>query len=200
MKENIKERIKKGTGCIFILLTVATLGVLGGSTYSKYYTKIDGEGSATIARWSFKANNKTQKIENIKLTNTYNENKLLKKTIAPGTNGSFDIILDCTGSDVAIDYAVTFDNLENKPANLKFSYGGTTANSLEGLENVLKGRIGLNDSRTKTLTINWEWQYETGSSDDVIAKNDEQDTQDAGKTFTFDVIITGTQVNPLENA
>lgn len=200
MEINLKEKVKKGATIAIVLVSVATIGILGGSTYSKYFQRIDGEGSATIARWSFKANEQTQKIANIKLTNTYNENKLLKNTIAPGTSGSFDIVLDATGADVAIDYAVTFDNLQNKPQNLKFTYNGTTANSLEGLENVLKGRIGLNDSRTKTLTINWDWQYETGNSADAIALNDERDTQDAGKTFTFDVKITGTQVNPKENA
>lgn len=109
-------------------------------------------------------------------------------------------MLDTTGSDVAIDYAIKFSNLQNKPTNLKFTYNGTTANSLEELEEVLKGRIGLNDSRTKTLTINWDWAYETGNSEIDIANNDEIDTEDAGKDFTFDIMITGTQVNPNENA
>lgn len=199
MNENIKEKLKKGVAYSAILLSVATIGIVGGNTYSKYLTKIDGEGSATIARWSFKANNQTQKITNIKLTNTYNENKLLKGTIAPGTKGSFDIVLDATGADVAIDYAVTFDNIQNKPQNLKFTYNETTASSLEGLEEVLKGRIGLNDSRTKTLTINWDWKYQTGTTATEIANNDKIDTNDAAKTFTFDMVITGTQVNPGEN-
>ena len=65
---------------------------------------------------------------------------------------------------------------------------------------MLKGRIGLNDSRTKTLTVNWEWKYETGSNESEKTRNDEIDTNDAGKTFTFDILITGTQVNPSENA
>ena len=113
--------------------------------------------------------------------------------------GSFDIVLDTTDSDVAIDYAITFDNCKDKPNNLKFTYDGTTASTLEGLQDVLKGRIGLNDERIKTLTINWDWEYETGNSEAEITKNDEIDTNDAGKTFTFDVIITGTQVNPTAN-
>lgn len=198
MNENIKEKLKKGVAYSAILLSIATIGIVGRNTYSKYFAKIDGEGNATIAKWSFKANNQIQKITNIKLTNTYNENKLLKGTIAPGTKGSFDIVLDATGADVAIDYAVTFDNIQNKPQNLKFTYNGTTASSLEGLEDVLKGRIGLNDSRTKTLTINWDWKYQTGTTATEIANNDKIDTNDAAKTFTFDMAITGTQVNPSE--
>lgn len=197
MKKNNK--IKKLSIALVIILLVGVITIIGENTYSKYYTKIDGIGNAEIARWSFKANNDKETIEDIELINIYNENKLKANTIAPGTKGSFDIVLDATGADVAIDYAVTFDNLKNKPRNLKFTYNGTTADTLEGLENVLKGRIGLNDSRTKTLTINWEWAYQTGTSASEISNNDSIDTNDAGKEFTFDITIEGVQVNPSEN-
>lgn len=196
MNENIKEKLKKGVACSAILLSVATIGVVGGNTYSKYFTKIDGEGNAEIARWSFRANNTSTVMEKIQLNNVYNTNILKYKTIAPGTNGSFDIILDATGADVAIDYAVTFDNLVNKPTNMKFTYGNKTSDTLKGLEDVLKGRIALNDARTKTLTIKWSWDYQTGTTAEEKANNDKIDTNDSGKDFSFDIKVTGTQVNP----
>lgn len=196
MNENIKEKLKKGVACSAILLSVATIGVVGGNTYSKYFTKIDGEGNAEIARWSFRANNTSTVMEKIQLNNVYNTNILKNKTIAPGTNGSFDIILDATGADVAIDYAVTFDNLVNKPTNMKFTYSNKTSDTLKGLEDVLKGRIALNDARTKTLTIKWSWDYQTGTTAEEKANNDKIDTNDSGKDFSFDIKVTGTQVNP----
>lgn len=196
MNENIKEKLKKGVACSAILLSVATIGIVGGNTYSKYFTKIDGEGNAKIARWSFRANNTSTVMEKIQLNNVYNTNILKNKTIAPGTNGSFDIILDATGADVAIDYAVTFDNLVNKPTNMKFTYGNKTSDTLKGLEDVLKGRIALNDARTKTLTIKWSWDYQTGTTAEEKANNDKIDTNDSGKDFSFDIKVTGTQVNP----
>ena len=198
MNKNIKEKFKKGMAYNAILLSVATLGIIGGNTYAKYFTKIDGEGNAEIARWSFRANNTSTFMENIQLSNTYNTSVLKNKTIAPGTNGSFDIVLDATGADVAIDYAITFDNLVNKPTNLKFTYDGTTKSSLEELEDLLKGRITLDDSRTKTLTIYWSWDYQTGTTDEEKSNNDRIDTNDSGKDFSFDMTITGTQVNPQE--
>lgn len=198
MNKNIKEKLKKGMAYSAILLSVATLGIIGGNTYAKYFTKIDGEGNAEIARWSFRANNTSTFMENIQLSNTYNTSVLKNKTIAPGTNGSFDIVLDATGADVAIDYAITFDNLVNKPTNLKFTYDGTTKSSLEELEDLLKGRITLDDSRTKTLTIYWSWDYQTGTTDEEKSNNDRIDTNDSGKDFSFDMTITGTQVNPQE--
>lgn len=196
MNENIKEKFKKGVAYSAILLSVATIGVVGGNTYSKYFTKIDGEGNVKIARWSFRANNTSTVMEKIQLNNVYNTNILKNKTIAPGTNGSFDIILDATGADVAIDYAVTFDNLVNKPTNMKFTYGDKTSDTLKGLEDVLKGRIALNDARTKTLTIKWSWDYQTGTTAEEKANNDKIDTNDSGKDFSFDIKVTGTQVNP----
>ena len=198
MRKEMKEKLKKGTALAVVLLGVSTLGIIGGSTYSKYYTEINGEGSAKIAEWSFKANKSSTKIENITLNNIYDQDKLKQQTIAPGTNGSFDIVLDATGADVGIDYSVKFDNLVNKPTNLKFTYNGTTKNSLEELESLLTGRILVSDSRTKTLTIEWNWDYQTGTTPEEIKNNDKIDTNDAGKDFTFDIIITGTQVNPNE--
>lgn len=198
MKKELKEKFKRATAIALVLIGVSALGIIGGITYSKYYTEIHGEGSAKIAKWSFKANKSSTKIENITLNNIYDQDKLKQQTIAPGTSGSFDIVLDATGADVGIDYSVKFDNLVNKPTNLKFTYNGTTKNSLEELESLLIGRILVSDSRTKTLTIEWNWDYQTGTTPEEIKNNDKIDTNDAGKDFTFDIIITGTQVNPNE--
>ena len=163
MNENIKEKLKKGVAYSAILLSVATIGIVGGNTYSKYFTKIDGEGNAKIARWSFRANNTSTVMEKIQLNNVYNTNILKNKTI---------------------------DNLVNKPTNLKFTYDGTTKSSLEELEDLLKGRITLDDSRTKTLTIYWSWDYQTGTTDEEKSNNDRIDTNDSGKDFSFDMTIT----------
>ena len=72
MNENIKEKLKKGVAYSTILLSVATIGIVGGNTYSKYITKIDGEGNAEISRWSFRANNTSTVMEKIQLNNVYN--------------------------------------------------------------------------------------------------------------------------------
>ena len=80
MNENIKEKLKKGVAYSAILLSVATIGIVGGNTYSKYFTKIDGEGNAEISRWSFRANNTSTVMEKIQLNNVYNTNILKNKT------------------------------------------------------------------------------------------------------------------------
>lgn len=83
MKIKLNQKMKKRTATAVVLLSVATLGIIAGSTYSKYFTKIEGEGNAEIARWSFKANNETETIADIKLSNIYSQDKIVANKIAP---------------------------------------------------------------------------------------------------------------------
>lgn len=199
MNQKTSQKIKKGVITTTLLLSVGTLGIIGGKTYSKYFTQVNGTGNAVIANWSFKANNQVQTMQNIQLNNSNSETNIKANTIAPGTSGQFDIVIDTTGADVAIDYAIKFSNTLNKPTNLNFEYDGHKSNTLQGLENYLVGTISLKDSRTKTITIKWNWNYETGTTPTEIKTNDVTDNNDTGKQFTFDVTVTGTQVNPGEN-
>ena len=119
--------------------------------------------------------------------------------IAPGTRGSFQIIVDGTGSDVGIDYKIKFSNESSKPQNLKFYYNDTQYNSILDLEEDLSGTIAASDTnKERTLTIDWEWQYETGDNPTEIASNDKIDTQNAQEiaNYTFNVTVSGTQVAP----
>ena len=83
MKEKTNQKFKKGIITGVAVLSIASLGILGGQTYAKYFTKIDGEGSATIARWSFKANNETKTIADTMLPRAQpiNEPKTAQKEI-----------------------------------------------------------------------------------------------------------------------
>ena len=50
----------------------------------------------------------------------------------------------------------------------------------------------------RVLKRKWKWNYETGSSAEQINANDIIDTNDAISiaNYTFQVIVTGTQVEP----
>ncbi len=70
---------------------------------------------------------------------------------------------------------------------------------MEDLQNNLSGTINANDEdKTRTLTIGWKWNYETGTTNEEIASNDKIDTQNAQNiaNYTFNVIVSGTQVEP----
>lgn len=186
---------------IIIVISLMIMSFLGGHAYAKYMSKVTGQGTADIASWNFKVNEKEDKIQTISLKSTVNNENLINNKIAPGTHGDFQIKIDATGSEVGINYIVKFENESQKPTNLKFIYDGKTYNTVSELQNVLTGTINANDqNKVKTLIIGWNWAYTTGNSEQEIIQNDTIDTNDAKRidNYTFDVIVSGTQVMPQE--
>lgn len=184
---------------LLAILIAIVLSFIGGQTFSKYITEVRGEGIAEVARWSFKVNGQDEEVQTINLASTCNNETLIDNKIAPGTEGNFKIIVDGTGSDVGIDYSIKFENESTKPQNLKFKYDEKEYNSIAELQKDLTGTINTNDpEKTKTLSIDWKWAYETGENLEEITQNDKIDTQNAKSisNYTFDVIVSGTQVMP----
>ena len=192
---------KKKVLLVLTILAVILLAFIGGQAYAKYVSEVRGQGVAEVATWSFKVNGQEEQTQTIQLTSTYDSKTLVNNKIAPGTKGSFNIIIDANGSDVGIDYTVKIANEKNKPNNLKFIYEDVEYNTITELEKVLSGTINADDkNKERTLTIDWMWKYETGNNATQIAENDAIDTND-GKTitdYTFDVIVSGVQVMPQD--
>ncbi len=185
---------------VLVVLLVALIAFIGGQAYAKYVSEVRGNGIAEVATWSFKVNGQNEQVEKINLASTCNNETLVNNKIAPGTTGSFNIIVDATDSEVGINYNITFTEEENKPSNLKFFYNEQEYSSIKDLEEDLSGTIDANDEKGKsrTLNIKWEWLYETGETEEEIKANDLIDTKDGTniENYTFDVIVTGTQVQP----
>lgn len=192
---------KKKIILIIAVLSCIIVSFIGGQSYSKYVSEVRGNGMAEVATWSFKVNGQKEEVQTIQLASTCNNETLINNKIAPGTRGSFNILVDGTGSEVGIDYNIQFTNETTKPSNLKFTYNDKQYNSIIELEKDLSGTINANEeNKTRTLKINWEWPYETGSNENEIANNDKIDTQNAQNiaTYSFNVIVSGTQVAPQE--
>lgn len=190
--------MRKSKKIIFILtlLLVALALGIGGYTYAKYITSVRGGGQVDIAKWSFKVNGNSEQLETIQLVDTIDESRLVNGKIAPGTRGAFTINIDGTGTEVGIDYYIEFENEQNKPTNLVYSYEGQKFNSLSEIGPIANGTIYANDeNKIKDITIEWQWEYETGTTEE-IDENDAIDTQEgiANMDYTFDVKVTGTQV------
>ena len=191
---------KKKTALLVICLLLAIiLSFMIGKTFSKYISEVKGTGTAEIANWVFKVNGKEDVVQNVNLLSTYNNETLINNKVAPGTSGSFDIIVDATGSEVGVEYVIQFLNESDKPQNLVFTYDNKQYTTIQELEEDLIGTINANDeNKTRTITIGWEWQYQTGESENEINQNDLIDTNDAKKleNYTFDIYVVGTQVMP----
>ncbi len=193
--------MKKNKKILFVILILLAivLSFIGGKTFSKYMSTIQGSGTAEIANWVFKVNGTEDLVKNVDLLSTYNNETLIDNKVAPGTSGSFNIIIDATGSEVGVDYKVKFLNETEKPQNLIFIYNDNEYATIQELQEDLSGTINANeDNKTRTITINWEWQYETGENENEINQNDIIDTQNAKdfENYTFDINVIGTQVMP----
>ena len=108
-------------------------------------------------------------------------------------------MIDGTGTDVGINYNIKFANETQKPKNVVFVYHDQEYKTLTELESQLSGTIEADSNNKKvTLPIKWKWSYETGRDNTEIENNDRLDTKDAKdiRNYTFNVIVSGTQVMP----
>lgn len=193
-------KITKKKILVVSALAIILAGAFLGVTYSKYTTQVIGNGETEVAQWNFKVNEATEEFATIKLADTYEESTLINGKIAPGTSGSFDLVIDASGAEVGVKYVVDFIDETNKPTNLKFSFDGKTLDNIEDFEEYFTDTINADDAnKVRTLTVNWEWAYETGLANE-IESNDEIDTEDGlnALDYSFDVVVTGTQVLPTK--
>ena len=144
--------------------------------------------------YRFKINYKNMDFKSIDLVKTIDKETLMYEKIAPGTRGSFNIILD---SNQILRYKINIQSLNEKPKNLKFTAkrDGTIIgeeNTLEELAESLTGYI--NKNQEINITIYWYWKYE---DEKYTEENDIQDTQDAKniKTYKFNISTIGEEWN-----
>ena len=196
----------KAKKTISLILLILIIAMCGGILYtnSKYASSKTWTLTTDVAKYVFNISGKDSfdeehTIDNLVLAQTCDTNSLANGKIAPGTSGSFEIVLDATGSDVAINYLVTFKNnsAHELPTNIKFQLDGQAWNFNDGISDT----IYLNaESRKVTHTITWQWAYETKDEYDNVTEGDIADTADGinGFDYSFTVTAIGTQVNPIQ--
>lgn len=96
---------------IAIVFIIICLIYIGQSTYSKYKDQISGNTNIEIATWKIIVNeeNISGKTELSKdITPTLPGNEYIKEgVLAPGAEGYYDIIIDCSNIDVAFNYSIS---------------------------------------------------------------------------------------------
>lgn len=192
----MKKKVLLSLGLVLLLCG----GYFTVSTLAKYITSLNGTGSATIAKWTFSADNATQDYD-FDLTTTANETTLADGKIAPGTSGKIDVLLT-NNSDVAVDVTVnvTAPEGENVPA-LKFYKDAefTDEVDIDSESFAAKLSVGSTTTQTADLDLFWKWDYEVdadGNTADTAVG--EAAATDAEVSFTVE--ITGTQINPTAGA
>lgn len=173
-----------------------------GGTFAKYTSSGTGTDTATVAKWSFKvgetdiATNGTftfDLFKTIKDTNgTDNESDMSPvdgSIIAPGTQGSFDLVLKNESqvtAQYAIDYTVT--NTNNIPVKFSVNGGTTWTDTLDDVVASDETKLAVGSVAT-TITVQWKWAFDG---------NDTTDTnlgKDGTATLEVSAKVTATQVD-----
>ena len=194
--ENVKKKSFPKAVIILVILAVIALGV--GFAYARYVTKINGQATAQIASYNFDVTVGNTTNLNIDLASTRYANdttKVARGQVAPDTKGAFNLNVDATGSNTSLIYNIDLD-LSGAPENLKFYSDSNMKKEVMVQDNKIKIEdfIGVNDTKTNTITLYWAWPYETGENDYEIGLNDVKDSAWMGRDIEIAVNAKGTQV------
>lgn len=102
--------------------------------------------------------------------------------IFPGVKGKINIIFK--GARKNATYSIHFND-RNKPKNLVFYYQGVEYQSL----NDITENLNCNILNNNTATIEYEWKYETGNTQEEILENDKIDAKFNNMSFSISVIV-----------
>ncbi len=188
---------KRVIGVLVCIALISTM-FLAGYSFARYYKSIKIDTIKTsIARWNFNSKNT---LANINLSN---------EKIAPGSNGQFEIEVDATDSEVAVEYEIKVENETNIPRNMTFytetkDENGNAVKTEEknsfseiATEN-LKGTIPVEKNNQKrTIVVYWNWPF---NEDDESSIDSEDATLDTTNEIVsldcgFDIQIIGKQAN-----
>lgn len=188
---------------ILITLLIAMIAlVLVSGTYAKYTSSASGSDTARVAKWSFNVgeNDIVAKdtftfdlFKTITDTDGKTETDVVSanadKVIAPGTSGSFDLVLE-NKSETSAKYGITYTVTNTASIPVQFSVNGKdwTDNLANVVESDTDTKLAANNG-TKTITIQWKWVYDGDDTTDV----------NLGKVGTAKLIVqadvTATQID-----
>ena len=142
------------------------------------------ENDSGVMQYMFEVSWKNTNFNRVNLMDTINSKTLINEKIAPGLEGTFDIILKTNANS---KYYIKFENQTEKPKNLRFKdlNSQKETNTLEELEEVLVGNINRED--VKKVSIYWLWPYESDENEDI---QDTKDSKNIGK-YIFDIYVIG---------
>ena len=173
-----------------------------GGTFAKYTSSATGTDSATVAKWDIKVNETnitTSDTFNFALFNTVKDTDgntewdMLPNNgdiIAPGTRGSFDIVIK-NDSQVNAKYAINYTVTNNDNIPVEFSTNGTAWTTNINDLNVADVQIGLGTDTT--VTVQWRWVFDGNDTTDTSLGSAASVASAA--TLTVVANVTATQVD-----
>lgn len=181
------EGSKRKKSAFLVILILLLVVVVGGYTYSRYLSSGTAESKAQIAKWSVKIGGNDLDTYTtsspLVATLTLDSNDYVADgVIAPGRSGTYQVEVDPTGSQVAIDYVIKASAIEGlteannniKITDAKYWIGDVSS---EGTSATITGDNGVtisesladvraNKKLTVKVTVAWE-NVETNNATDT---------------------------------
>lgn len=160
--------------CLLLVLVIFLFS-MSKRVYSTLYSEVSGESKIPLSSWSIKVNH--QNITQIKdlMINDINWESAHTKTgtVAPGSIGTFKLIIDPSNTDVSVRYDLTYiDHTVDQNKLLTITKIESSTNSLiQTKVNTYTGIFTLNNiDKPETITITCEWvnQEENNDTDSLI--------------------------------
>ena len=179
MKRNYKSPLLTLTIILF-LLTVYTIA----HTFAVFESEAELETELNIAKWNIKVNNElvtgstnhTFSIEDDYLSVEQN-NKVIEKKIAPGTEGNFDIEIFPDGTQVSLRFDVFIDTSQVTNSKIKVNNIVSLTNGVTMIrtsDKVFTGVLPLADiqaGKSALLRVTFEWINSDDSEDMKVDTN-----------------------------
>ncbi len=184
-----------------LIVLVALLLVVGISsyTYAKYTGSSNGTGTTTAATFAVKVNDKDlgDAVDfTVTPSHTSGSTYVADDKVAPGFGGYFDVVIDPTGSEVALNYTISdlklsdgtntltnvsldkYEVIANGGQAKGYDTAKTVNNSIVSDSIMLTNGQALTENNKITVRVYFTWE---GYVDD---DTDKTDTSLAGKVIT----------------
>lgn len=149
---------KKKKRLVMFALIVLIILLATGFTFSKYVQNLEGSIAFQVAPWKFNVTtNQGKPLSEVNLLNPDGTQ------IGPGSEGSFEINLDASGSGVDMTYAANAVDIK-VPENLQFYLvnedGSKNYQTIDEVLGNVNGELSRSKGQTASYEIGWKWPFE----------------------------------------
>lgn len=144
------KKLSRGVKLYLLVVGAAASSLMSAATFANYYSEGFLQGNLSIAKWEFdaKLDQSGTGVVNLALQDTTGPSAA--STIAPGSSGSFRILLSKGSSNITQVYRIKTTRT-SLPANLKIYTDSTCTTELIDTTEF--------PDTESTLTLYWKWNY-----------------------------------------
>lgn len=174
----IMKRLTLLISILFLVIVVSSVV----STFAYYVDKHNMESNFDIAKWVIKVNdtditlsdNHEFSVNDITLNipdSSIDGLKVSNNVFAPGTTGSFNLLLDLSEVDTSIEYDLVIDTSNIDETNINIVSVVVQDSLLELVDSKYSKRINVDDlknNKEELITVNFEWVDSQDYDDSLI--------------------------------